>query len=363
MIETLLMPDADHNNSTVDLPSDPSTGTPLMITRAISDDDSLITTGNGTKLLDSDGAEEECSLTDEPILLNDTSPSPVVNLSQQPSNLKQFFYRFGVNMRAFVSFLVQLKDEKYHHSLTSEISPVRKRRTVILKHESLPKQWIKWIWTSIKHWVNENKVLKLYSDHDKESLAYKTEHSNCEDDSNSLSFRELLFDLVFVVSFIELSYFMAVELSATRIAQTGLIFTTFWLNWYHSNYVLSCVRLHGPWLTLFPIVMFATLSLSCHLREGDDINDNDIFTLPKLRMAAAVFMCLPRLVFAIIWGNIVFFSSPERQTRKNKHGWLVIIKRSTTEIRKNASHPSKNCNFSLVSLLFKHCFVHCICTS
>jgi hypothetical protein len=205
-------------------------------------------------------------------------------------------------------FLGKLKQEDYNEV---DLSVTRSGR-VLTNDNSRVMGWIKQIISILKGWMRENKELQLYSSH-KELLQ--------EDDASHEveSFRELIFDLVFVVSFIELSKFLSsfVDTSSSnttaRIFFTFMIFTTFWLNWYHTNYVLSILRLRGPWLMLFPVVMYGTLSLSAHIREGENV-EVSIFSKESLRVAAAIFMVLPRLCFAIIWLNIVFFRS------EHKHG-------------------------------------------
>eukprot|EP00048_Salpingoeca_helianthica_P011177 m.160402 g.160402 ORF g.160402 m.160402 type:complete len:697 (+) comp15187_c0_seq5:289-2379(+) len=122
----------------------------------------------------------------------------------------------------------------------------------------------------------------------------------------SVSHRELFFDLIFVVVCIELGDFLAHDLLWQQLGYAFLLFTAFWLSWYHTNIILSSIRLSQPWRVVLFFVMLGALGLAANASNNSTLVKGP-FT--DHAVASAVFLLLPRLAFIIVYGNIFFLTS------------------------------------------------------
>lgn len=61
----------------------------------------------------------------------------------------------------------------------------------------------------------------------------------CEPDRRTVGTNELFFDLIFVAALIKLGRFVAFDLTWDTIGETGLLFITFWLSWFHANMLMT----------------------------------------------------------------------------------------------------------------------------
>lgn len=137
-----------------------------------------------------------------------------------------------------------------------------------------------------------------------------TEHARHEEMHLEVTHRELFFDLIFVVANIDISYFLAASLSLDRLFFSLLIFLNFWLEWSHANIVLSTTKLVQPWSNLLLLVIVGALGLASNLVGKQNDGSISVGVISTFRASSAVFLLLPRVAFAIIFGNLAWLYCP-----------------------------------------------------
>lgn len=123
-----------------------------------------------------------------------------------------------------------------------------------------------------------------------------------------ISHRELFFDLIFVVVCIEVGIFMGESLSASQLGLAFLTFTSFWLEWFHTNEMLACIKIPSPWSNCLLLVMIGALGLAAKLLSSDEQGNVILGRIDTNRVPSAIFLLLPKVAFGIIYGNIFIFS-------------------------------------------------------
>ena len=160
--------------------------------------------------------------------------------------------------QSMLKFINAVFFSDYRHSTLAEIemlhSEHRRGRNALTQRSSIIfgyawkiKQRIKatyvyFIFKSAKENIRENYKLYLYSEPVKNT---KSKHHIHAHKQAHVSMSELLFDLIFVVSIINLSSLYASTNTWRQVALAFLVFITFWLNWSHTNHILASIRLHS----------------------------------------------------------------------------------------------------------------------
>lgn len=146
-----------------------------------------------------------------------------------------------------------------------------------------------------------------------------------------VSHRELFFDLIYVVVCIELGIYLNSNLTWGQLGYTFLLFLSFWLDWFHTNSINSCIRMTNPWIGLLIVVIIGPLGLAAHAISegiGKESKATAVGTLSDHRIASSIFLLLPRLAFLIIYANIWVFTDPVNdsfpQSRRRQSGIFCV---------------------------------------
>eukprot|EP00041_Stephanoeca_diplocostata_P035326 m.1241461 g.1241461 ORF g.1241461 m.1241461 type:complete len:836 (-) comp24679_c1_seq1:1754-4261(-) len=159
------------------------------------------------------------------------------------------------------------------------------------------------------------------------SLNLHSESHDAEDEQEASSevkvgFIELFFDLVFVAVVVRLGVLYKDELSWHRTWEVVVLFTTYWLTWFHANMLLTRFRIRSLWYSALFCVMLGTLLLSAmSIRES--VKYKNVVSKVFHSSAIGVF-AFTRFCYVFIYGAIVIYNDHARPL-VGKYLWCFII--------------------------------------